>query len=80
MIKNIRNFSNSWVAKILLGLLALTFIFLWGMSGTIRMFTTKDYVVKVGKESTDIYWFNKIYSINHKFFEKIQIDDKKNKT
>lgn len=77
MIKNIRNFSNSWVAKILLGLLALTFIFLWGMSGTIRMFTTKDYVVKVGKESTDIYWFNKIYSINHKFFEKIQIDDEK---
>lgn len=77
MIKNIRNFSNSWVAKVLLGLLALTFIFLWGMSGTIRMFITKDYVVKVGKESTDIYWFNKIYSINHKFFERMKIDDEK---
>lgn len=47
------------------------------MSGTISQFTTKNYVVKVGGKSTDIYWFNKMYSINSKFFEKLPIDDEK---
>ncbi|MDR2268221.1 MAG: SurA N-terminal domain-containing protein [Holosporaceae bacterium] len=48
MLAFIRKHSNSSVVKIFLAVLALTFVFCFGISDIIRKYIGKDYVVKIG--------------------------------
>lgn len=48
MLELIRKYSSSLGVKILLTVLALTFVFCFGISDIIRKITGKDYVVKIG--------------------------------
>jgi hypothetical protein len=48
MLALIRKYSSSIIVKIFLTVLALTFIFCFGISDVIRKFTGKDYLVKIG--------------------------------
>ncbi|MDR3151834.1 MAG: SurA N-terminal domain-containing protein [Holosporaceae bacterium] len=48
MLEFIRKYSNSLGVKIFLAILALTFVFCFGISDIIRKYVGKDYVVKIG--------------------------------
>ncbi|MDR1561197.1 MAG: SurA N-terminal domain-containing protein, partial [Holosporaceae bacterium] len=48
MLELIRRHSNSIIVKFFLTVLALTFIFCFGISDVIRKIVGKDYIVKIG--------------------------------
>jgi hypothetical protein len=48
MLEFIRKYSNSPIVKAFLAVLALTFMFCFGLSDIIKKYTGKDYVVKIG--------------------------------
>ena len=73
MIKFIRKYSNSTISKVLLGLLALTFVFLWGIGDVIGRFTNKNYIIKVGSEKVDAEKFNTQFAINNTLIQKSNI-------
>lgn len=75
MIKFIRKYSNSTISKVLLGLLALTFVFLWGIGDVIGRFTNKNYIIKIGSEKVDAEKFNTQFSINNALIQKSNIKD-----
>jgi len=75
MIKLIRKYSNSKIAQILLGLLGLTFIFLWGIGDVITRFTVKDYIIKIGDEKISSQQFNAYFAANDKLMQKLDIKD-----
>jgi len=75
MIKLIRKYSNSKIAQILLGLLGLTFVFLWGIGDVITRFTVKDYILKIGDEKISSQQFNAYFAANDKLMQKLDVKD-----
>lgn len=71
MINSIRKFTGSWPAKIILGLVSLSFVLFWGISDVIRKLTHADRVVSVdGGGSVPIEAFQVAYQRNYMLFSK----------
>lgn len=71
MINSIRKFTGSWPAKIILGLVSLSFVLFWGISDVIRKLTHADRVVSVsGGGSVPIEEFQVVYQRNYMLFSK----------
>lgn len=77
MLEFIRKHANSLVVKIFLTILALTFVFCFGISDVIRKFTGKDYVVKVGdiKISPEMFKYEKAKRLHNLRDQSQNIDD-----
>jgi hypothetical protein len=58
MLELIRKYSNSIVVKVFLMVLAVTFVFCFGLSSIIRKYTGKDYLVKIGNVKISLPMFN----------------------
>lgn len=71
MINNIRKFTGSWAAKIILGAVSLSFVLFWGISDIFRKLTNADKVVQVsGGGSVAIEDFQDRYQRNLQFLSK----------
>ncbi|GHT98623.1 hypothetical protein FACS1894126_4280 [Alphaproteobacteria bacterium] len=78
MLELIRKYSGSPVVKFFLSILALTFIFCWGIPDIIRKFTGKDYLVKIGniKITPTLFKFEKDKKLNMMRHNNKNIDEK----
>lgn len=77
MLEFIRKHSSSLVVKIFLTVLALTFVFCFGISDIIRKVTGRDYIVKIGglKISPEMFKVEKAKKMNLLCDKSEKIDD-----
>lgn len=78
MLEFIRKKANSTTFKVLLGVLALTFVFCFGIFDIIRRITGKDYVVKIGKVKITpvLFEIEKTKKLNMLRAQDVKVDEK----
>jgi hypothetical protein len=78
MLESIRKHSSSIVVKVFLGVLAVTFVFCFGISDIIRRYMGKDYLIKIGNVKITLPLFNleKAKKLNMLRAHSKQIDEK----